>query len=89
MPNQTPKYNYECEYIAMTRIVCWNIGKRKRPWKELLEMEVDVALLQEAGRPPSGLGVRSKPGLKTPGSRGRRVSMTEGRWSSNSPNGSR
>ncbi len=39
----------------MTRIVCWNIGKRNPPWKELLEMEVDVALLQEAGRPPSNL----------------------------------
>ena len=40
----------------MTRIVCWNIAKRKPPWKELLEMDVDVALLQEAGRvPPSNL----------------------------------
>ncbi len=39
----------------MTRIVCWNIGKRKRPWTELLEMEVDVALLQEASRVPPGL----------------------------------
>ena len=39
----------------MTRIVCWNIGKRKRPWTELLEMDVDVALLQEAGRVPPGL----------------------------------
>ena len=39
----------------MTRIVCWNIGKRNSPWKELLEMEVDVALLQEASRVPPGL----------------------------------
>ncbi len=39
----------------MTRIVCWNIAKRKRPWTELLEMDVDVALLQEADAPPSGL----------------------------------
>ena len=38
----------------MTRIVCWNIGKRNSPWKELLEMEVDVALLQEASRVPPG-----------------------------------
>ena len=40
----------------MTRIVCWNIAKRKRPWTELLEMDADVALLQEADAPPSGLG---------------------------------
>ncbi len=39
----------------MTRIVCWNIGKKKQPWTELLEMEVDVALLQEAGRLPPDL----------------------------------
>ena len=40
----------------MTRIVCWNIGKRNpQPWTELLEMEVDVALLQEASRVPPDL----------------------------------
>lgn len=39
----------------MTRVVCWNIAKKKRPWTELLEMDVDVALLQEADRPPSDL----------------------------------
>ena len=32
----------------MVKIVCWNIAKRSAPWKELLEMGVDVALLQEA-----------------------------------------
>ena len=45
----------------MTRIVCWNINKNKRrdpdknlktPWKELLDMDADVALLQEAGKRP-------------------------------------
>ena len=39
----------------MTHIICWNIAKRKQPWTELLEMEVDVALLQEANAPPSDL----------------------------------
>ena len=43
----------------MIRLVSWNIDKRKEPWRELREMtrrgEVDVALLQEAGSPPSDL----------------------------------
>ncbi len=39
----------------MTRIVCWNIGKKNSPWEELLEMDVDVALLQEASRVPPDL----------------------------------
>lgn len=39
-----------------TKIVCWNIAKRRQPWRELDSMpDVDVALLQEAGRPPSDL----------------------------------
>ncbi len=32
----------------MVRIVCWNIAKRRAPWNELLQMDADVALLQEA-----------------------------------------
>ena len=43
----------------MIRIVSWNIAKRWEPWRELAEMarqgEVDVALLQEAGNPPTDL----------------------------------
>ena len=43
----------------MVRLVCWNIAKRSEPWCELVEMarqgEADVALLQEAGDPPSEL----------------------------------
>ena len=34
------------------KVVSWNIGKRHQPWRQLLEMDVDVALLQEAGEPP-------------------------------------
>ncbi len=41
------------------RIVSWNIDKRDEPWRKLDEMaqqgEADVALLQEAGCPPSDL----------------------------------
>ena len=39
------------------RVVSWNIAKRDDPWSELAKMaarsEVDLALLQEAGEPPS------------------------------------
>ena len=35
------------------RIVSWNIAKRHQPWRELLRMDADVALLQESGDPPS------------------------------------
>ena len=43
----------------MIRVVSWNIAKRTEPWNVLEEMarggEADVALLQEAGNPPSDL----------------------------------
>ena len=39
------------------RVVSWNIAKRRDPWFQLAEMarrgEADLALLQEAGNPPS------------------------------------
>lgn len=34
-----------------TRVVCWNIAGRKKPWEQLVEMDADVALLQEALTP--------------------------------------
>lgn len=36
----------------MIKVVSWNIAKRQQPWRELLGMDADVALLQEAGEPP-------------------------------------
>ena len=30
------------------RVVCWNLAKKRKPWRELLSMDADVALLQEA-----------------------------------------
>ena len=36
----------------MTKIVCWNMDKRKEPWCQLLKLDADVALLQEALMPP-------------------------------------
>ena len=35
------------------KLVSWNIAKMQEPWRQLLEMDVDIALLQEAGMPPS------------------------------------
>ena len=36
----------------MLTIVSWNIARRRQPWRDLLEIQADVALLQEAGEPP-------------------------------------
>ena len=37
--------------MAVT-VVSWNIAKSHEPWRELLQMDADVALLQEASPPP-------------------------------------
>jgi hypothetical protein len=33
-------------------LVSWNIDRRPQAWRELLESDADIALLQEATRPP-------------------------------------
>ena len=42
----------------MTKVVCWNIKKSRKPWDELLAMDADVALLQEVGSVPNDLSRR-------------------------------
>lgn len=42
----------------MTTAVCWNVAKRHEPWRRLVEMGADVALLQEAGNPPADVAGR-------------------------------
>ena len=37
----------------MIKVISWNIARRQDPWSELLKMDADVALIQEAGRPPA------------------------------------
>ena len=37
---------------AAIKVVSWNIDKKDCPWRELVEMDADVALLQESGRVP-------------------------------------
>lgn len=38
-----------------TRLLSWNVARRDACWEALLEMDVDIALLQEAHPPPAGL----------------------------------
>lgn len=40
------------------QVVSWNVAKRHAPWRELVEMDVDVALLQEAGNYPADVADR-------------------------------
>ena len=37
---------------AVTMVVSWNIATMHEPWRELVEMDADVALLQEVGTVP-------------------------------------
>ena len=37
----------------MMKIISWNIARRSEPWRCLLDMGADIALLQEAAEPPS------------------------------------
>ena len=37
--------------LAVT-VVSWNIARNHEPWRQLLQMDADVALLQEAAPPP-------------------------------------
>jgi len=34
------------------KIISWNIAHRKEPWFHLLDSDADIALLQEASKPP-------------------------------------
>ena len=38
-----------------TTVVSWNIATHREPWRQLLQMDADVALLQEARPPPDDL----------------------------------
>lgn len=49
----------------MTKVVCWNIRKSKAPWYELLQMDADVALIQEAGKIPPDLASSIDTGSET------------------------
>lgn len=40
------------------KIVSWNVARRHAPWRSLLDMDIDLALLQEAGSPPRDVAER-------------------------------
>ena len=40
------------------KIISWNIAHREAPWRRLLEVGADIALLQEAGEPPHDVAGR-------------------------------
>ena len=46
----------------MTTVVCWNMKWEKEPWKWLVEMGADVALLQEVCRVPDDVADRVEVG---------------------------
>lgn len=37
------------------KVVGWNIAKMREPWRQLAQMDADIALLQEAAPPPNDL----------------------------------
>ena len=43
---------------APIKVVCWNIATMHDPWRKLVEMDADVALLQEARLPPEDVAAR-------------------------------
>ena len=63
--------------MAVT-VVSWNIAKRKEPWRQLVQMDADVALLQEAGQVPPDVADRVDTGPKEHGDSLRRSRKTWG-----------
>ena len=49
-------------------VVSWNIAKMREPWRQLLQIEADVALLQEATPLPDDV-VRLRDGMIPPSER--------------------
>ena len=41
-----------------TTVVCWNIAKCHEPWRQLVQMDADLALLQEVGSVPPDVAER-------------------------------
>ena len=48
---------------AAIKVVSWNIATKREPWRELVAMDADVALLQEARRPPEDVVGQRDAGL--------------------------
>lgn len=50
-PFQTPAPGSKSSEESAMRILSWNIAQMKEPWRLLLDMDVDLALLQEVNAP--------------------------------------
>ncbi|MDE0380492.1 MAG: hypothetical protein OXI20_14745 [Rhodospirillales bacterium] len=48
------------------KIISWNMARRHDSWRCLLDMDIDLALLQEAGKPPPDVveRIESEPAIK-------------------------
>jgi len=44
--------------VNLIKIISWNMGKRSQPWRDLLETDADIALLQEVGSVPDEVAGR-------------------------------
>ena len=69
------------------KVVSWNINKGAEPWRKLLEMDADIALLQEATPPPDIVARLQDATLPPPESSGiidigPRESWNSQRWNS-------
>ena len=51
--------------MAVT-VVSWNIARSHEPWRQLLQMDADVALLQEAAPPPDDAARLQDAALRPP-----------------------
>ena len=40
------------------KVISWNMAHRHEPWRCLLDIDIDLALLQEAGKPPPDIAER-------------------------------
>ena len=76
------------EDLLPTRVVSWNVARRREPWRQLVGMDADVALLQEAGNVPDDVADQVELGPREhwdtgtlSGTRaGGRTSVIGGRW---------
>ena len=42
------------------KIISWNMAHKHESWRQLLDLDIDLALLQEAGKPISALSYHGR-----------------------------